>query len=228
MDDSPITWYVAVSREASKERFSSPPLLQLANQLRNPPRDWRYVITYNDRGNIGRILGGWHRTEQEARAEGEAQALALFAPEPARPSQAQTQQAPPPSENMPAEIRALYEDARRVIESRSANALLRVACEDLCRIKGIPRGRDGFYGTIQNLREREGTSITLTDALDAIRITGNDAVHGNETDYDIPLEKLFNLVNIIVDEWRKADEVASVYEALPDDKKVPRPPDHAR
>lgn len=128
--------------------------------------------------------------------------------------------APPPSENMPEEIRVLYEDARRVSEPRSANALLRIACEDLCRLNRIPRGRDGFYGTISNLREREGISSMLANALDSIRITGNAAVHGNETDYDIPVEKLFNLVNIIVDEWA----VSYLYDGLPDEKKVPRRP----
>ncbi len=128
---------------------------------------------------------------------------------------------------MPVEIRVLYEDAMRV-SARSANALLRVACEDLCRIRGVLRSRGSFRRTIANLRKSKDTPTTLTNALDAIRITGNNAVHGNETDYDIPVEKLFNLANIIVDEWHKADEVDSVYRKLPDEEKTPRPPDHAQ
>ncbi len=134
-------------------------------------------------------------------------------------SQATRMAIPPASENMPVEVRTMYEDARNV-SPRSASALLRVACEDLCRMRRIPRGKDGFYGTIQNLREREGNSPLLADALDAIRITGNDAVHGNPTDYDVPAEELFRLVNIIVDEWSNIDAVASVYGALPDRKKA--------
>lgn len=97
MYDSQTTWHVEVSREIPRAGSSSHPLVQLGEQLRNPPR-WRYLITYNDRGNIRQIPSdGWYRTEQDARAAGEAKARALFdAPEPDRPSQDQTQQAPPP------------------------------------------------------------------------------------------------------------------------------------
>ena len=218
MSDSPTKWYVEVSREASREVFSSPhPLIQRRNELRNPPR-WRYLITYNDRGIIGRIQGAWCLSKQKARAEGEAKARALYG-DPTPLSSTDQTAAPPPSENMPAEIRALYEDAMRV-SARSANALLRIACEDLCRLKGVPGGN--FRSMITNLRKREDISSMLGDAIDAIRITGNVAVH--ETDHDTPVEKLFNLVNIIADEWPKANEVASVYDPLPYEKKVHRIP----
>lgn len=218
MSDSPTKWYVEVSREASREVFSSPhPLIQRRNEVRNPPR-WRYRVAYP--GNVEPPWSdGWYGTEQGARAAGEAKARALYVdPNSDRASQAQKRQAPPPSENMPEEIRAVYEDAMRVDAARSANALLRIACEDLCRIKGVPGGN--FRSMITNLRKREDISSMLGDAIDAIRITGNVAVH--ETDHDTPVEKLFNLVNIIADEWPKANEVASVYDPLPDEKKVPR------
>ena len=98
MSDSPTTWHVEVSREASQEGFSSSPLVRLRNEQRNPPR-WRYLITYNDRGNIGRIPSdGWYQTERDALAAGEAKARALYGdPESARASQAKPRQAPPPS-----------------------------------------------------------------------------------------------------------------------------------
>ena len=87
MSDSPTTWHVEVSREASRESFSTSPLIQLRNQQQNPPR-WRYLITYNDRGDIGRITSdGWYQTEQDARTAGAEKARALFG-DPAPPAQA--------------------------------------------------------------------------------------------------------------------------------------------
>ena len=101
MSDTPTKWYVEVLREDSREASSQHPLIQLRNELRNPPR-WRYLITYNDRGNIGRIQGAWCLSKQKARAEGEAKARALYGdPNSDRGSRAQMRQAPPPSANMP-------------------------------------------------------------------------------------------------------------------------------
>lgn len=121
----------------------------------------------------------------------------------------------PMSHKFPPEIRVVYEDAHRVSDSRSSCMLLRAVCEDLCREKGIP-GRN-FDQMIDNL-DKAGGPPRLVKALNAIRLIGNNAAHGNRKNYALEKEHLLELVHIIVEEEWKDRVVNSAHDAVEQSK----------
>jgi hypothetical protein len=109
--------------------------------------------------------------------------------------------APLASAEMPEDVRRDYDEAREVVavSPRSAAALLRLAIQKLCIALGEPGG---------NLNEdigalvKKGLPAKLQQALDVVRVVGNNAVHPGELDLRDDSEtamKLFGLVNLIVE-----------------------------
>ncbi|PPC92874.1 MAG: hypothetical protein CTY33_10110 [Methylotenera sp.] len=126
--------------------------------------------------------------------------------------------APMPNKDMPIEILKDYEEAASILTKspRGASALLRLCIQKLCvhlGAKGININDD-----IKDL-VKKGLPIQIQQALDAVRVIGNNAVHPGQIDTDNPTMagSLFTLVNLVTDYMiSKPKEVSDIYESLPD------------
>ncbi len=125
---------------------------------------------------------------------------------------------PPPTKDMPKKIADIYNEARAVLphSPKSSAALLRLAIQNLCQ----HLGKAG-----KNLNEdigelvRDGLSPRVQQALDSVRVIGNNAVHPGSIDFDDNpnlVETLFKLVNFIVEEMiTRPREIKEIYDSLP-------------
>ncbi len=125
---------------------------------------------------------------------------------------------PRPHVDMPAGARADYEEAQAIVGNsvRGACGLLRLASEKLVE-ELQPEGRD--------LNDRIGKLVAaglptmVQQALDSLRVIGNEAVHPGQMalsdDLDTALG-LFNLLNVIVeDRITRPKHIAEMYAKLP-------------
>lgn len=109
--------------------------------------------------------------------------------------------APLPNPDMPEDVREDYEEARNLlmISPRGAAALLRLAIQKLC--KHLGGSGDNINSDIAAL-VRNGLPQKLQQALDSVRVIGNNAVHPGQIDLKDDVEtanKLFVFINIICD-----------------------------
>lgn len=107
---------------------------------------------------------------------------------------------PRPHLDMPDDVKADYEEARRIVTQspRGACALLRLAVQKLCADLG-ESGKD-VNGDIKDLVAK-GLPVEVQEALDALRVIGNEAVHPGEMDLRDDVETataLFSLLNFVV------------------------------
>ena len=103
---------------------------------------------------------------------------------------------------------------------RGAAALLRLAIQKLCADLG-EKGKN-INADIASLVAK-GLPATVQQALDVVRVTGNNAVHPGQiiTDEAGVAEALFPLVNIIVEYMISIpSRVNSLYENLPEGAKA--------
>lgn len=110
--------------------------------------------------------------------------------------------APMPHPDMPADVRADYDEARLIASNsaRGAAALLRLAIQKLTVHLG--EGGKNINDDIASL-VKKGLPIEIQQALDVVRVVGNNAVHPGELDSsDVAAvsSALFELVNQIVEE----------------------------
>lgn len=134
-------------------------------------------------------------------------------------------QIPSPEEHMPVEIKKLYNEAKSVyhLSFRSSCALLRLALEKLLIIVGA-KG-NSINSRINNLVVEQKIPTSVQQALDTIRILGNDGVHPGVIDISDNERKenalmLFLLLNIIVDRMIKADmQIQQFYSLIPESKR---------
>ena len=131
---------------------------------------------------------------------------------------------PDPHPDMPSRIKEDYEEAQNVFEfsSRSATALLRLVIQKLCvelGEKGKNLNRD-----IANL-VKGGLPRHIQQALDVVRVIGNESVHPGTIDVrDDPetAKELFLLVNEIVDDRfgrpKREALIETRYKSLPKSK----------
>lgn len=126
--------------------------------------------------------------------------------------------APQHHPKLPEALQADYEEAREIVASspRGAAALLRLVVQKLCAHLSVP-GRD-LNAQIGQLVAR-GLPIQIQQALDAIRVIGNNAIHPLEMDIRDDLSTaltLFELLNLIVDyTLAKPEQIAELYKKLP-------------
>lgn len=127
--------------------------------------------------------------------------------------------APLPHEDMPEDVKADYVEARNISNSspRGAAALLRLAMQKLCKHLGESgNNTNDDIGALV----KKGLPVQIQQALDVVRVTGNNAVHPGELDVDDNPEivsALFGLVNLIIDNRiSEPRRIATLYQALPE------------
>ena len=130
--------------------------------------------------------------------------------------------APPANSDLPADVKAVYEEASTISNQspRAASALLRLAVQML--LEHI--GKTGKIDTnIKNLVE-EGLDPQIQQALDIVRVTGNYAVHPGTIVFDdtTDVQAIFYLVNIIAEAFiTQPKRIQKLYDNLPEkDKKA--------
>jgi hypothetical protein len=130
--------------------------------------------------------------------------------------------APLPHVDMPNDAKALYEEARGILERspRGATALLRVAAEHLLGSLGHAGKTmdDGIAALV-----RDGLPVRVQRAFDTLRLTGNNAVHPGQIDVDDNRDMaraLFGLLNYIVEQRiTQPKELDAIYGTLPEEKR---------
>jgi hypothetical protein len=126
-----------------------------------------------------------------------------------------------PNTDLPEDVRADFEEARLIsnFSPRGAAALLRLAIQKLC----VHLGQLGknINSDIAAL-VASGLPQKVQQALDSVRVIGNDAVHPGTIDLRDDIEtvnKLFRLVNFIAHKTiTEPREVEEIYNGLPADK----------
>jgi hypothetical protein len=109
--------------------------------------------------------------------------------------------APLPADDMPKEIKDDYIEARNIVNMspRASSALLRLALQKL--VASLGEKDVDLNKAIGNL-VKKGLPVTIQQALDCVRVIGNNAVHPGELDLKDDRGtaiSLFSLINMIVD-----------------------------
>lgn len=126
-----------------------------------------------------------------------------------------------PNPDLPQTIQDDYEEARLIanFSPRGAAALLRLAVQKLCQHLGEP-GRN-INADVASLVAK-GLPVSVQQALDSVRVIGNEAVHPGSIDLrdDVStVYRLFKLVNFIASKMiSEPKEIADLYNGLPPDK----------
>lgn len=129
---------------------------------------------------------------------------------------------PSPNADLNQEIQDDYREAAAILSRspRGAAALLRLCVQKLCRQLGEP-GKN-IYDDIASL-VRKGLPVTIQQALDIVRVIGNDAVHPGQidiTDDPATAQTLFRLVNLIAqNQITDPREAQELYDTLPQEKR---------
>jgi predicted nucleic-acid-binding Zn-ribbon protein len=130
--------------------------------------------------------------------------------------------AEPPNLDLPDDIMKDYEEARAIsnLSPRGAAALLRLAIQKLCKHLGQPG--DNINSDVKALVAK-GLPPLVQEALDSVRVIGNEAVHPGTLDLRDDRElasKLFRLVNFIANKMiTEPREISEIYGSLPPDKR---------
>ena len=106
---------------------------------------------------------------------------------------------PPPNEDLDESIKALYIEASTILvdSPKGSTALLRLALQKL--LKQLGKSGKNINNDIKEL-VAEGLSPKIQQALDLVRVIGNNAVHPGEINLDDNAEiaqTLFNILNFI-------------------------------
>lgn len=130
--------------------------------------------------------------------------------------------APLPNPDLSEEVRLDFEEAGRILNlsPRGAAALLRLSIQKLCMELG--QKGENINADIAALVEK-GLDVRVQQALDIVRVIGNQAVHPGQIDLRddrSTAEKLFGLVNLIADIMiTQPKNIAAMFDALPEGAK---------
>jgi Domain of unknown function (DUF4145) len=126
--------------------------------------------------------------------------------------------APPPHPDLPEKPLATYEEARNVVavSARAGAALIRVTLQEL--LPELGANNVNLNAAVGELVEL-GLPPQIQQAMDAVRVIGNNAVHPGQIDFnDTPgvALALFDLVNLVVETMiAQPRRVQEVYDRLP-------------
>lgn len=124
--------------------------------------------------------------------------------------------------DMPEIVKNIYNEAKDVfsVSAKAAAALLRLALQNLCKELG-EKGRN-INDDIGEL-VKKGLPVEIQQALDTVRIVGNNAVHPGELNLDDDSTNainLFNMLNIIVENRIvQPKKIKQFYDSLPQNAK---------
>lgn len=130
--------------------------------------------------------------------------------------------APAAAADMPAELSDDYAEAQRVlpVSPRGAAALLRLLVQNLLPLIGAQEG--DINKMIGELVQKGTISKAIQQALDSVRVIGNEAVHPGTMDLKDDQQtatSLFNLINFIVEKAiTEPKEVDAIFAGLPSGK----------
>lgn len=133
-----------------------------------------------------------------------------------------TVSAPIATPDMPPEIVDDYNEAREIASDspRGAAALLRLAIQKLCPILGSTKS--DINASIGELVAAGKITPMIQQALDSVRVIGNEAVHPGTVDLNDSPEvarALFNLVNFIIEKAiTEPKQIDALYQSLPANK----------
>ena len=128
-------------------------------------------------------------------------------------------EAPPANPDLPDDIRRDYDEASSILDlsPRGAAALIRLAMQKLC--KELGQSGKKLNDDIGKLVE-DGLDKRVQQALDAVRVIGNNAVHPGQIDLRddrAVAESLFLLLNLIAEKMiSEPKHVEEVYATLPE------------
>jgi len=129
---------------------------------------------------------------------------------------------PMPNADLLEDIKSDYNEARSIVNKspRGAVALLRLCIQKLCN--QLKESGENINNDIANL-VKKGLPATIQQALDIVRVIGNNAVHPGQIDLKDDIEtanKLFELINLIARIMiTEPKEVSKLYESLPEEKR---------
>jgi len=123
----------------------------------------------------------------------------------------------PPNDDLNEDIKALYLEASSILvdSPKGATALLRLALQKL--LEQVGKSGKNINNDIKSL-VAEGMSPKIQQALDLLRVIGNNAVHPGQINLDDNTEiaqKLFGILNFIAEELiTKPKELENLYADL--------------
>jgi hypothetical protein len=130
---------------------------------------------------------------------------------------------PLPNPDMPDDVRRDFEEAGLILNlsPRGAAALLRLSIQRLCAHLG--EAGENINDDISSL-VKKGLDLRVQQALDVVRVVGNNAVHPGQMDLQddrATAEKLFGLANLIVEIMiSQPQHIASMFANLPEGARI--------
>ena len=130
---------------------------------------------------------------------------------------------PPANSDLPDNVKEMYEEASAIagLSARAACALLRVAIEMLLKDLGHLKENSNINDSIGEL-VGAGVDKRMQQALDVVRVTGNNAVHPGTIDFDdsTDVSSLFELINYIADTLiTQPKKTSEMFDNLPEGAK---------
>jgi hypothetical protein len=129
-----------------------------------------------------------------------------------------TRTAPPPNQDLSTDIKRIYEEAAGIAAEspKGAAALLRLCIQMLCADLG--ESGKNINNDVAALVAR-GLPVEIQQALDVVRVVGNNAVHPGEIivdDQPDTVAALFTLLNVIADRMiTHPKQIEALYGNLP-------------